>query len=369
MSHDWAGRIQALRPRWIASGDVCLITSLTNIRYLTGLEASAGLLVLGDGRAQLLLDGRYVTVAHELQAAHQMADASIVDVVAIDGGFEQALATQLAGRPAARVVFEPDHVTVAGLERWRGVHTAEWHGISDLVERLRLRKDAGELAILRRAGTLLSEVAGRLGEWVRAGRAERDVAADIDRAILAAGFSKPAFETIVASGPNSARTHARPGSRTLAEGDLVVLDFGGVLDGYCVDLTRMAAIGRVSPEAVELYSAVRSAHGAALKAIRAGRPARSVDGAARQVLDDKGLGGAFVHGTGHGLGLEVHEAPRLSRLSPLDEVLEAGMVCTIEPGAYVPGLGGARLEDDVVVTESGAEVLTTASTDLLISHL
>jgi Xaa-Pro aminopeptidase len=365
MSHDWAGRIQALRPRWIASGDVCLITSLTNIRYLTGLEASAGLLVLGDGRAQLLLDGRYVTVAHELQAAHQMADASIVDVVAIDGGFEQALATQLAGRPAARVVFEPDHVTVAGLERWRGVHTAEWHGISDLVERLRLRKDAGELAILRRAGTLLSEVAGRLGEWVRAGRAERDVAADI----LAAGFSKPAFETIVASGPNSARPHARPGSRTLAEGDLVVLDFGGVLDGYCVDLTRMAAIGRVSPEAVELYSAVRSAHGAALKAIRAGRPARSVDGAARQVLDDKGLGGAFVHGTGHGLGLEVHEAPRLSRLSPLDEVLEAGMVCTIEPGAYVPGLGGARLEDDVVVTESGAEVLTTASTDLLISHL
>jgi Xaa-Pro aminopeptidase len=169
----------------------------------------------------------------------------------------------------------------------------------------------------------------------------------------------------VASGPNSARPHARPGSRELTAGDLVVLDFGGVLDGYCVDLTRMAAVGRVGPEAESLYAGVRMAHAAALGAIRAGVPAVRVDAAARQVLEDKGLGAAFVHGTGHGLGLEVHEAPRVSRLSPLDEVLEAGMVCTVEPGAYVPGVGGVRLEDDVVVTDTGAELLTTTSRDLI----
>ena len=144
-----------------------------------------------------------------------------------------------------------------------------------------------------------------------------------------------------------------------------MLDFGGVLDGYCVDLTRVAAVGLVSPGAEALYAAVRRAHAAALDTVRAGVSAERVDAAARQVLEDEGLGAAFVHGTGHGLGLEVHEAPRVSRLSPPDEVLDAGMVCTVEPGAYVPGLGGARLEDDVVVTDKGAEQLTTASRDLI----
>lgn len=364
---DWNARLSAVRASLAEQGcDACVISSLTNIHYLTGLEASAGLLVLSSAPTFLLLDGRYTTVAQELQDAGRLAD---VRIVAVEQGFDEGLHAALVHAAARRVLFEAEHVSVATLARWQRVFPADWHGPGPIVERLRVRKDAHELAVLRRAGGLLSDVAGRLGEWVKAGRSEREVAADIDRGLREAGFTRPAFETIVASGPHSARPHARPGDRRLAGGDLVVLDFGGVLDGYCVDLTRMAAVGRVGAEAEALYSAVRSAHGAALRAIRAGVPARDVDAAARQVLEREGLGAAFVHGTGHGLGLEVHEAPRVSRLSPPDEVLEAGMVCTVEPGAYVPGLGGARLEDDVVVTDTGAELLTTPSRDLLVSYL
>lgn len=364
----WSLRLSRLRERWAPGGaDACVISSLVNIEYLTGLSASAGLLVQAGEAAWLLLDGRYVTVAREMSAEGRLAPVTIDPV---EGPFDAALHACLDRAGAGRVVFEPHHTTVATFERWRALGPArEWVAAAPLVEPLRVRKDAGELARFRRAGALLSDVAGRLGDWVRPGRSERDIAADIDGALVRAGFSKPAFDTIVASGPNSARPHARPTGKRLEPGDLVVLDFGGVLEGYCVDLTRMAAVGRVTPEARRLYDAVRQAHGAALAAVRAGTAARSVDDAARQVLVQQGLGEAFAHGTGHGLGLEVHEAPRVSRFSPADEVLEAGMVHTIEPGAYVPGVGGVRLEDDVVVTDKGAELLTTASLDLFISHL
>jgi Xaa-Pro aminopeptidase len=172
----------------------------------------------------------------------------------------------------------------------------------------------------------------------------------------------------VASGPESAHPHARPSERRLAPGALVVLDFGGVLDGYCVDLTRMAAVGAIAPEAARLFEAVRDAQAAALGAVRPGAAGATVDRAARQVLAERGLSEAFLHATGHGLGLEVHEAPRLGQAggSESPEVLAEGMVCTIEPGAYVAGLGGVRLEDDVLVTSGGFEALTTAPRDLLV---
>lgn len=360
---NWQARLEALRQRWRAhDAAVSVVSSLVNVHYLTGLQASAGLLVQDTSQTWLLLDGRYTTVARELLNTGALAPVEIIDV---EAGYDAALGALLHRLAPRRIVFEPEHTTVATLTKWTAAYPADWHGAGQLVEPMRVRKDAHELAILRRAGALLSSVADRLGDWVAPGRTEREVAADIDRALLRAGFTKPAFDTIVASGPNSARPHAHPGDRTLSGGDLVVLDFGGVLDGYCVDLTRMAAVGRVGPEAESLYQAVRAAHAAALGTIRAGIPAVRVDAAARQVLEDKGLGAAFVHGTGHGLGLEVHEAPRVSRLSPPEEVLEAGMVCTVEPGAYVPGLGGVRLEDDVVVTGTGAELLTTTSRDLI----
>lgn len=362
----WSLRLERLRAAWAAQADACVISSLVNIAYLTGQHASAGLLVQSRDQAWLLLDGRYTTSAREAAAEGRLANVQIVEVSA---GFDDALVRVLEPLSVARLAFEPEHVSVAQLQKWQARMTAEWVPADPLVEPLRRIKDHTEIEVLTRAGRLLSSVADQLALWVRPGRPEREIAADIDRALVMAGFNKPAFDTIVASGPNSALPHARPGGRTLGEGDLVVLDFGGVLEGYCVDLTRMAAVGRVAPEALALYDAVRQAHGAALAAVAAGVSARDVDAAARQVLDAQGLGEAFVHGTGHGLGLEVHEAPRVSRLVPSEQRLEAGMVCTIEPGAYVPGVGGARLEDDVVVTDRGAQLLTTTSRDLLIFHL
>jgi Xaa-Pro aminopeptidase len=238
-----------------------------------------------------------------------------------------------------------------------------------LVESLRACKDAYELEVLREAGRRLSVVAEGVFEEVRAGRTERAVAMAIDRRVREGGFSRPAFETIVAGGPNAALPHARPGERILTEGDLVVLDFGGVYDSYCVDLTRTVAVGRAAPRAREVHDAVREAHDAALAAVRPGASRFAVDAAARDRLAEAGMADAFGHGTGHGLGLEVHEDPRIVRRHPgvdvRDERLLPGMVFTIEPGAYFPGWGGVRIEDDVAVTPSGVEQLTRVGTELL----
>jgi len=183
----------------------------------------------------------------------------------------------------------------------------------------------------------------------------------------AAGFERQAFDTIVGSGPHSALPHYRAGERVLTSGDLVVLDFGGVLDGYCCDLTRTVSIGPPSPEARRLYTAVYDAHQAAIAAIRPGVESTAVDAAARSVLESRGLGEAFGHGTGHGLGLNVHEEPRITR--PRSDVpavpLVPGMVFTVEPGAYLAGFGGVRIEDDVLVTETGCEVLTSVPRELI----
>jgi Xaa-Pro aminopeptidase len=286
-------------------------------------------------------------------------------IESVDATYDASLAALVRRLGAGDIIYEPQHVTVSTLGRWQAATEARWEGSEDLVEPMRVIKDPYEVAIFRRAGLAIAGVAARLGEWVRADRTEREIAADINRGLEQAGFERPAFDTIVACGPNSARPHARPGESRLADGHLVVLDFGGVLDGYCVDLTRMAGVGRLGTGAVGIFHAVREAHQAALDSIRAGVAAGAVDAAARQVLENKGLGAAFVHGTGHGLGLDVHEAPRLSRLSKPGDLLRAGMVCTIEPGAYVPGVGGARLEDDVLVTDRGVEVLTPGPRDLV----
>lgn len=360
---DWPARLTKLRHRWQAHGrDACVISSATNIAYLTGFHGSAGLLLQSPDEDVLILDGRYTTIAAEARDRGALAP---VRVEPAGTTHDAAMAAVLVRFGATRIAFEPEHVTVSSLTRWQAALPADWQGPGDLVEPLRLIKDVSEIAIFRRAGRALAGVAGRLGEWVATGRTEREVAADINRGLEQAGFSRPAFNTIVAAGPHSAHPHAQPGDRRLAAGDLVVLDFGGVLEGYCVDLTRMAAVGRVVDQAVGLYRAVRDAQQAALDVICAGVAAGAVDAAARQVLDAQGLGAAFVHGTGHGLGLEVHEAPRLSRLAGPEERLLAGMVCTVEPGAYVPGVGGARLEDDVLVTETGIELLTPGPRDLL----
>jgi Xaa-Pro aminopeptidase len=232
-----------------------------------------------------------------------------------------------------------------------------------------VRKDDYEIETLREAARRLSVVASSMFDGVRAGRTEREVALAIDWTLRQAGFAKPAFDTIVAAGANAALPHAHAGERRLTEGDLVVLDFGGVYDSYCVDLTRTVSIGRASDRTREVYAAVREAHDSAIAAVGPGVSRFAIDSAAREALARHGLAEAFGHGTGHGLGIEVHEDPRIVRRRPdvdtRDEHVAPGMVFTIEPGAYLPDWGGVRIEDDVLVTEQGVEVLTDVTTELL----
>jgi Xaa-Pro aminopeptidase len=250
-----------------------------------------------------------------------------------------------------------------------GPKDAELVATERLVERPRVRKDPYEIATLREAAKRLSRVADAIPADVVRGLSERDVALAIDRRVRQAGFQRPAFDTIVASGPNAALPHARPGERTITEGDLVVLDFGGVYDSYCVDLTRTVSVGPASSRVREVYGAVLEAHDRAIANVVPGRSRFAIDAAAREVLGRHGLSEAFGHGTGHGLGIDVHEDPRISKQGPgvntEDLAVAAGMVFTIEPGAYLPGWGGVRIEDDVLVTDIGVEVLTDATTELI----
>lgn len=363
---DWSGRLHSLQSSLAANGlDALVVSAPLNLAYLTGFTGSAGLLLLTPSQRFLIIDGRY-----ELAVLDQLASGTLADLVPerVDRRYDLTLGAVVVRERIGRIGFEAAHVAVATLGRWeRASPGVAWQPTERMVERQRAVKDTGEIQIFRRAGRALAGVAGALGSLVTRNQTERAVAAAIDAALERAGFERPAFTTIVASGPHSARPHARPTDRRLVPGDLVLLDFGGVLGGYCVDLTRMATVGPAAPEAMLLYEAVVAAHAAAIGAVRPGAAASAIDQAARQVLEDRGLGPAFLHATGHGLGLEVHEAPRLARAeSDGSDVIEAGMVFTIEPGAYVEQVGGVRLEDDVLVTADGCEVLTDAPRALLV---
>jgi Xaa-Pro aminopeptidase len=237
-----------------------------------------------------------------------------------------------------------------------------------MIERARAVKDEFEVGCLRRAAAGLTAVAEAAFAALRPGASEQEVAGVIESSLREGGYERPAFDVIVASGPNAALPHHRAGPRRMELGDLVVLDFGGVLDGYCSDLTRTVSVGPPSEDARRVHAAVLQAQRAAIAAVKPGVETSAVDRAARAVLESEGLGEAFGHGTGHGLGLEVHEEPRLARASTANDSgpspLRAGMVVTIEPGAYLPGWGGVRIEDDVAVTAGGAELLTAVSYDL-----
>lgn len=345
-----------------ASLDALLVTSLPNIAYLTGLFASSAVVLVTPDEVRLFVDGRYQEPANARSTA---VPGIAVTLVAAAFTFEDSAADAILDSGWGRVGVEGSHLTVRQHHHLQArLAKGGWIGTlqptDGMVENLRTVKDAWETARLRDAGMRLSDAAKCIIPKALAGMRERDVAAIIEAELRRVGFDKPAFDTIVASGPNSAIPHYRSGDRRLAAGDLVVLDFGGMLDGYAVDLSRTIVVGPASDRQRVVLAAVAGAQQAAFEAIRIGRPATDVDGAARQVLEQAGFGEAFSHGTGHGLGLEVHERPRVTRLRPSlpVEPLEAGMVFTLEPGAYFPGWGGVRIEDDVVVTMAGAEWLT-----------
>ena len=346
-----------------------LLVNLADIRYLTGFTGSNAVLVVLAGQrasARLFTDGRYTA-----QAKLQVQGATVR--IAPKSALAEACA-YAAASGVERCGFDRAHTTVLAMASMRtaarkaGASASFFKPCDGVVAKLRAVKDAPEIEIMRRAAALTSDLYEGMLSFIESGMREREIAAELEHRARLAGAEAMSFETIVAAGERSSHPHAHATDATLQPGDLVTLDFGIVLDGYCSDMTRTVAIGypgAVPPrhraqwaEKREVFEAVLAAQQNAVRAVCAGVTCGDVDGAARGVLEAAGWAKWFTHSTGHGVGLEIHEGPRVAKEQT--EALKAGMVITIEPGVYLPGRFGVRIEDTVVVTDEGAEVLTPA---------
>ncbi len=353
------GRLAALRAQLAAAGlEQLLVQGLPSIRYLTGFSGSAGLLLVRRDDPILVTDFRYAA-----QAPREAGNAARVEVDPTS--VWDRLKKVLGERPAAATGFEAHIATVRDRERLEAlVPGLTWLPAGELVEGLRAVKDAGEVAAIRRAAALAQEALAETLPQVRPGLSEYEVAALLEAALRRRGSEWHPFPTIVASGPRAALPHARTSERVLGAGEWLLLDFGAQVDGYCADLTRTVLVGgRADERQRTVYDTVRRAQRRALEQVRAGQSGRDADRLAREVIARQGYGEAFGHSLGHGLGLEVHEAPRLSPTA--EAPLPAGAVVTVEPGIYLPGWGGVRLEDDVHLAPAGPELLSDNHVDLL----
>lgn len=341
--------------------DALLLGHLPNIRYLCGFTGSAGLLLVEDAGSVFFTDVRYDTQAHEEVKAAKV-------VIARKSPLE-ALADFLGKRRRRTkgwtVGIESEHFTVAEKSRLNKLRPS---GVTlkdapAIVERARMVKDEDEIRQIRAAAEFGAKLFDRTLEVMRPGIKEIEVAAEMELAARRGGAEEMSFPTIVASGARSALPHGRASEKPITPGAFVVCDFGVILSGYCSDQTRTVWVGSISKDARPAYEAVLEAQESAIQAVRPGITVGEVDSAARKVLQRAGLGPYFTHSTGHGVGLEIHEIPRVAQGQP--EVLQSGMVITIEPGVYFPGKWGVRIEDMVVVTEGGCEVLTPTSKEFL----
>lgn len=345
--------LESMRERGL---DALLVSALPNVRYLTGFTGSNAMLLLGSRDPLLFTDPRY-----EIQAPAQ----TDCPVRIATGALTKTVGASLRRRRFRTLGFEADRLHYSTYETLLSEASPklEFVPASGLIEELRMIKDAQEIDLIRRSVELCSKAHARTVRRIRPGMREFELAAAIDHEMRKLGAEKPSFETIVAFGERTALPHATPTGRTLKPNELILMDVGAMRSGYASDMTRMAFAGRPARKVRTLHQAVLEAQLAAVDAIRPGIAAAAVDRKARQVLKRHGLEKLFVHSTGHGLGLEIHEAPRIGRQSKLR--LERGMVITVEPGVYMEGFGGIRIEDTVVVTDSGCEVLTPTSKELL----
>ena len=338
--------------------DGLLVTSLANVRYLTGFSGSSALLLVSQREALLITDFRYQT-----QAAEEVGDSArvLIEPQSLWAGLWQ----QLGQQPGIQVLgFESAHLLHRDFQRLMEAGARwQWRPTIDLVETLRERKDPEEVRLIERAANVAIRALERTLAEVRVGMTELQVAGVLERALRDEGSEGFPFPSIVASGSRSALPHARATSARVREGDLLLLDFGAEVEGYCADITRTVVVGRASDEQREIYDVVRRANEQASHSIRAGMTGRDADAIARGYIEQRGYGDLFGHGLGHGVGLEVHEAPRLSRTA--DGALAEGAVVTIEPGVYRPGWGGVRIEDDVVLDAAGPRILTKFTRELI----
>lgn len=340
--------------------DAALVTHRPDVRYLTGFTGSSGSLFCPRSDAPVLItDFRY-----EEQATDEVDGSVRVHITR--EGLAAAIGELAGAAGTTRIGFDPAHLTVAEHRKLReAAPDATWVEAPGVVAAMRAVKSEAEVARIERAVGIAETALERLIEGVdwRAGLTEREITARLELELRAAGSEGLPFEVIIASGPRTSLPHAGPGGRIPGEGDLLLVDWGATADGYCSDLTRTFVLGPATDWQRDLHEFVLEAQGAAVDAIAAGTAAKDVDAAARAKLAEHDLDGYFGHSTGHGIGLEVHEDPRLSTRS--EEVLRAGNVVTVEPGVYVPGRGGVRIEDDVLVTETGARRLSGVRRDLV----
>jgi len=351
-----ARRGRALRLAGAEAGvNVLLVSRSEDVSYLTGFSGEDSYVALHDGGACLITDGRFY------EQAGRECDG--IDIHVRTGAMPAAVAEVVRpwGRAKASVGVQGDHVTILGRERLakalRGLRVVN---VSGVLRQLRTVKDDSEIRAIRKAIGVAERAMRQLlaqGAAAFAGRSERQVAAELDYRMRLAGADGPAFETIVAAGANASLPHYRPAGAKIRRGQGVLIDWGAAVGGYVSDLTRVVVVGKIPPKLAEVYEVVLRAQAKAVATVRPGVKCRSADAAARKVIAQAGYGGQFVHGLGHGIGREVHESPALARLA--GGRLRKHMVVTVEPGIYLPGIGGVRIEDDVLVTTSGAKCLST----------
>ena len=351
-------RAAAKAARSAARAAAFLVTQPEDVGYLSGFSGEDSYLLLGDGWACLLTDGRFAEQAQRECAGIQIRVRT--------GPMTRAIAEVMAGNRARTLAVQAEHVTMrvfAALEKMAGKGRVK--PVEGVVGQLRIRKDAQEVASIRRAVAAAQRafremLAQGVKGWV--GRTERALAAELEYRMRLAGASGPSFETIVAAGAHGSLPHYRPGDRRIRPDEAVLVDWGAMVEGYCSDLTRVVFTGRIPPKLADVYEVVRRSQQAGMSVIRAGVSGASVDQAARGVIEKAGYGERFVHSLGHGIGRQIHEAPTLARRQ--HERLKAGMVVTVEPGIYLPGVGGVRIEDDVLVTAEGGQRLSSLPTSL-----
>ena len=338
--------------------DGMLVTGLANIRYLTGFSGSSALALVTQHNTTLITDFRYKT-----QVAEEVDDDV---VVLIDSeSLWNSLWKQLAKFAHIKVIgFEGVHLSHRDFERLMEAGARwQWRPTEDVVEALRQRKDKHEVEQISAAATIATTALGALLHNVKPGMTETQIAGILEKSLRDCGSEAHPFSTIVASGPRSALPHERTSSRAVQSGELLLVDFGAVAGGYCADVTRTFVVGAAGMREREIYNVVRAANDIASRGIRAGMKGREVDAMARSHIERCGFGAEFGHGLGHGIGLQVHEAPRLSRTA--EGVLPPAAVVTVEPGIYIPGWGGVRIEDDVYLSSDGPKVLTNFTRDLV----
>ncbi|MBP1969722.1 Xaa-Pro aminopeptidase [Virgibacillus natechei] len=350
------GKLTKLRKKLEASNlDAILITSAINRRYITGFTGTAGVAIVSREDARFITDFRYTEQANE--------EIDAFNIVEHKQSLDMEISNQLNEMNVKQLGFEKDHVTYSKYEQYKQVIDTELIPVSGLVEELRLVKSTDELSIMKKAAKIADDAFEHIQAYIKPGAKEIDISNELEFFMRKQGATSSSFDIIVASGNRSALPHGVASDKEIQSGELVTLDFGALYHGYCSDITRTVAVGEISSELKAIYNTVLEANVRGVDGIKPGITGKEADALTRDYIKGQGYGDYFGHSTGHGLGLEVHEGPGLSFKT--DKKLEAGMVVTVEPGIYIPGVGGCRIEDDIVLTETGNERLTFAPKELI----